>query len=84
MDTRTIGLLRDYLKAIQIGEKDYTVEAVQDTMGFLVTLTIKKDHPSIGVLRGKNGQNLDTFKSLLRIVGATERIRPSLKLKFTE
>ncbi len=81
---KTTELLKDYLKALAIPEEEYKIEEGQDTLGYLITLTLKKDNPNIGVLRGKEGHNLETLKSLLRVVGATERIRPSIKLQYTE
>lgn len=76
-------LLRAYLDAIAI--EGYTMHAAQDDMGFLITVDIPKmNNKRIGVLKGKDGQNLVLLKKMLRIVGVLERRSPFLIIKLTD
>ena len=81
--TNTEKLLITYLDSI--GIEGYTVKAASDDMGFLVTATIPRENKKkIGVLKGKNGKNLQLLKQLLRVVGVLERKTPFLIIKLVD
>ena len=81
--TKTEQMLIAYLDAI--GLEGYTIKSAQDDMGFLLTVTIPRaNNKKIGVLKGKNGTNLQLLKKLLRVVGILERKSPYLIVKLTD
>ena len=80
MEKRTVKFLKDYLEALEI--TDYKLDESQDTLGYLLILTMKNTDPKIGVLKGKSGKNIDSLKKLLRVVGFGERINPNLVVKI--
>jgi len=79
-ETSTIKFLDFYLRSI--GITDFNITANQDDIGYLVVVEIPKDNPKIGVLKGKNGKNLNLLKNLLRVVGLNERKNPFLIIKL--
>jgi len=79
-ETATVKFLDFYLKSI--GITDFNITASQDDIGYLVVVEIPKDNPKIGVLKGKNGKNLNLLKNILRIVGLNERKNPFLIIKL--
>jgi hypothetical protein len=78
----TTNFFKGYLTAIGIEEKDYDLKESQDTLGYLMSLTLAKSHPKIGILIGKRGRNLRLLKQQLRVVGFCERIIPFLIIKL--
>lgn len=80
---KTIEFLKAYILALGFSEGEYVIEDKQDTMGYLINLTVSSNHPSVGCLVGKKKSNLILLKKILRVVGATERINPCLKLLIT-
>ena len=79
-ETATVKFLDSYLKSI--GITDFNITASQDDIGYLVVVEIPKDNPKIGVLKGKNGKNLNLLKNILRIVGLNEKKNPFLVIKL--
>jgi predicted RNA-binding protein YlqC (UPF0109 family) len=81
--SKTEQFLVSYLDAI--GVEGYTIHAAQDDMGFLLTVNIPRaNNKKIGVLKGKDGQNLQLLKKLLRIVGVLERKTPFLVIRLCD
>ena len=54
------------------------VERTVDEMGVL--LTLKVDSEDIGTVVGKQGQTAKAMRTLLRIVGAKNKVRANLKI----
>ncbi|MEM5784991.1 MAG: hypothetical protein QW469_00430 [Candidatus Aenigmatarchaeota archaeon] len=82
---KTTQFLKDYLSAIGFEQdKDYQLTESQDTIGYLFVLTIRADHPKIGILKGRKGRNLKILKQILRVVGLNEKINPFLIIKLNK
>ena len=79
---KSVQFLKEYLAAIELNENDYQISENQDTIGYLIVLSIRKDHPKIGILKGRKGRNLKILKQLLRVVGLNEKINPFLVVKL--
>jgi hypothetical protein len=79
-ETTTVKFLDFYLRCI--GITDFNITANQDDIGYLVIVEISKNNPKIGVLKGKNGKNLNLLKNILRVVGLNERKNPFLIVKL--
>ena len=79
---KTVELLKTYLSAIGIDE--YKISEAQDTIGYLITVSIPADNPKVGILKGRKGRNLRILKQILRIVGLNEKINPFLIIKLEE
>ena len=79
---KTTTFLIAYLTAIDIDSSAYELKENQDTLGYLISLSISKDNPKVGILIGKKGRNLMLLKQLLRVIGFTERILPFLVVKI--
>lgn len=80
--TKTEQLLDAYLKAL--GIVGYRIKSSQDNMGFLITVEVPKENDKkIGILKGKNGRNLQLLKQLLRVVGFLENRNPFVIIKLT-
>lgn len=74
--------LESYLQAL--GIEGYKLKTAQDNMGFLMTVEIPRGNAKkIGILKGKNGKNLQLLKQLLRVVGFGEERNPFLIVKLT-
>lgn len=66
-----------------IGITGYAIKASQDTLGFLIVMVIPRENKKkIGILKGKNGRNLNLLKQLLRIIGVLEGINPYLVVQL--
>jgi hypothetical protein len=81
MVSKTEQLLDQYLRCI--GIEGYAIHAADDSMGFLLTVDIPRDNnEKIGILKGKDGQNLVLLKKMMRIVGVLERKTPFLIIRL--
>lgn len=79
---KTVTFIENYLKAINFIEGEYIIKETQDSMGLLITIDVKKGHPSIGILIGKEGQNINLLKNVTRIIGLLERVNPFIKVNI--
>lgn len=81
--SNTEKFLTTYLDCI--GIEGYTIKAAQDDMGFLLTADIPRiNNKKIGVLKGKDGKNLQLLKKMMRVVGILERKSPFLIIKLID
>ena len=83
MKTNTEQFLEGYLNSL--GIKDYQTSTFQDSLGYVITVTMKKSNGKlIGILKGKGGLNLLLLKKMMRVVGYVEKISPFLIIKIVE
>ena len=71
---------KEFLSLIvsSIAQYPFTIDAVTDEMGVLLTLSPSKE--DIGRIIGKEGSTANSIRTLLRVVGMSENARVNLKI----
>jgi len=79
---RTTEFVKAYFISLGFEEKEFEIKESQDSLGYLISVVLKKDNPRIGIIIGKRGRNLRILKQLIRVIGFNERITPFLVLRL--
>lgn len=77
-DAPGLSFLRYVLESIVDDKDELTIEARQDDLGILLTVSVSDR--DMGKLIGKGGQTVKALRTLLRIIGGSTQQRVNLKI----
>lgn len=79
METPSPKSFLEYLLSIIIeDETSFSVTETQDELGTLFTIEVSEE--KMGKLIGKNGQTIQSLRTLIRVLGSQRRERINLKV----
>jgi len=80
--TKTQQLLETYLNCLGL---DYSLKTAENEGSLIFNIIVPKhNNEKIGILKGKNGQNIINIRRVLKIVSSLEGYSPLIVIKLVD